>query len=199
MRVTSATFVKSVLKLDQLPKEGWPEIAFTGRSNVGKSSLLNALLRRKGLAKTSGTPGKTQTLNFFNVNEKFYFVDLPGYGYAKVPLSMKEQWSRIMLDYLRSREQLLLAAALVDSRHAPSAKDQEMISLLEEAEVPTLVIATKIDKVSKTQRHAQMKLLRTTLGLDDDALVIPCSAETAEGIKEIWRVISDVLTGESAE
>jgi len=191
MRVTEADFIKSVLKADQLPKEGWPEFAFTGRSNVGKSSLLNALLRRKGLAKTSGTPGKTQTLNYFLVNKKIYFVDLPGYGYAKVPLDLKSQWNQFMQDYLRSRQELRLVVSLVDGRHAPSVKDIDMLTLLGEAEVPTLVVATKIDKVKRSERARNLNRIREDLGFDDDALIIPSSAETGEGLKEIWQVIAE--------
>jgi len=192
MRVTESEFVKSVLKAEQLPKEGWPEFAFTGRSNVGKSSLLNALLRRKGLAKTSGTPGKTQTLNYFAVNRKIYFVDLPGYGYAKVPLDLKAQWNKFMQEYLRNRQELRMVTALVDSRHAPSPKDVDMLSLLGESEVPTLIVATKIDKVKRSERDRNINRIREGLELDESALVIPCSSETGEGIKEIWEVIGEL-------
>lgn len=199
MRVTEATFIKSVLKADQLPKEGWAEIAFTGRSNVGKSSLLNALLRRKGLAKTSGTPGKTQTLNYFAINRKFYFVDLPGYGYAKVPLSLKAQWNVFMREYLSTRTELRLACALVDGRHAPSDNDIAMLDLLATAEVPTLVVATKIDKVKRSERHRNLKRIREGLGLDEEALIVPCSSETGEGLKEIWGVIEEWVAAPQRE
>lgn len=195
MKVQSAAFLKSTIRLDQLPKDGRPEFAFAGRSNVGKSTLLNALMGRKGLAKTSGTPGKTQTLNYFDINGRVYFVDLPGYGYAKVPKDLKEQWNRVMIEYLRNREELRMVAALVDARHKPSALDLQMLELLEEAEKPTLVVATKIDKLKRSQRAGQMKLIRETLGLEQDALVLPFSGENGEGVRELWQVIDDVLAG----
>lgn len=193
MQISSAKFVLSALDPEQYPRDRRPEFAFVGRSNVGKSTLLNTLLGKKGLAKTSGTPGKTQTLNFFDVNEKLYFVDLPGYGFAKVPKSMKETWNKVMMEYLRSREPLRMVASLVDSRHKPSPLDVEMLHLLEEAEVPTLVVATKIDKLKRSQRHRSLQLIRETLGLEKDMLVLPFSAETREGYKELWQVIDDQI------
>ena len=189
MRVSSVQFVLSALDPGQYPRDRRPEIAFVGRSNVGKSSLLNTLLGRRGLAKTSSTPGKTQTLNFFDVNEKLYFVDLPGYGFAKVPKSMKDAWNRVMADYLATRDTLRMVVSLVDARHKPSPLDIEMLHLLEEAEVPTLVVATKIDKVKRGQRQRALRLIRETLGLETEMLVLPFSSETREGLKELWQVI----------
>ena len=191
MKVESARFVKSALQPADFPRDGRPEVAFVGRSNVGKSTLLNALLGRKGLAKTSGTPGKTRTINFFNVNGAFYVVDLPGYGYAKVPKTMKQDWQRWMTSYLADREPLCLAVALVDARHPPSAQDQEMLDLLEEAEVPTLIVATKIDKLKRSERQPNLARIRKTFGLDADALVLPFSGVTKEGAKELWQVIAE--------
>lgn len=193
MQISSAKFVLSALDPAQYPRDRRPEFAFVGRSNVGKSTLLNTLLGRKGLAKTSGTPGKTQALNFFDVNEKVYFVDLPGYGFAKVPKSMKDTWNKVMVEYLQSREPLRMVASLVDSRHKPSPLDVEMLHLLEEAEVPTLVVATKIDKLKRSQRQRSLQLIRETLGLEKDMLVLPFSAETREGLKELWQVIDDQI------
>ena len=189
MKVESATFVKSVMRIEECPRDGRPEIAFVGRSNVGKSSLLNTLLNRKGLAKTSRTPGKTQTINFFDVNGRFYFVDLPGYGYAKVPKGVKEQWSRVMTVYLRGRDPLRLVVQLLDARHTPSERDHEMLELLRRARVPVLLAATKIDKLNRNDRVRNLKAIRTELNLADDALVVPFSAVTGEGVKPLWDII----------
>jgi GTP-binding protein len=193
MKILSAQYIKSAMRAADYPKDRRPEFAFVGRSNVGKSSLLNALLNRKGLAKTSSTPGKTQTVNFFEINGKFYFVDLPGYGYAKVPIGMKNTWNEVMAAYLREREPLRLVAALVDARHKPSEKDQEMFNLLDEAEVLTVVVATKIDKLKNSERRGNLARIRETLELDDDALVVPFSSQTGEGVRELWRILEDQL------
>lgn len=193
MKVISADFVKSVMRPQDCPRDGRPEFAFVGRSNVGKSSLLNAMLGKNGLAKTSSTPGKTQTLNYFNVNGKIYFVDLPGYGFAKVPKSLKDAWNRVMLQYLRDRDPLRMAALLLDARHLPNDNDLHMLSLLEEAEVPTLVVATKIDKLKRGERNSQLAQFRKTLELDDEALLIPFSAVTGEGVRPLWEVIDGLL------
>lgn len=193
MKVISAAFVKSIMRVEQSPRDGRPEIAFVGRSNVGKSSLLNSLLRRKGLAKTSSTPGKTQTINFFDVNGTLYFVDLPGYGYAKVPGAVKQEWSRVMTSYLRDRKPLKLVVQLLDARHAPSERDEEMMDLLETAGVPTLVVATKVDKLNRGERARNLKAIRANLELDDEAVVLPVSAVTGEGVKPLWGIIADAL------
>ena len=193
MKVVSAAFVKSVIRVEECPRDGRPEIAFVGRSNVGKSSLLNALLNRKGLAKTSSTPGKTQTINFFDINGAFYFVDLPGYGYAKVPQGVKTEWSRVMTAYLRKREPLRLVVQLLDARHIPTERDHEMLDLLEEAMAPTLLAATKIDKLKSSERARNIKRIRSELDLEDDALVVPFSAITGEGAKPLWNVIETCL------
>jgi GTP-binding protein len=185
----------SALDPAHYPRDRQPEIAFVGRSNVGKSSLLNTLLGRKGLAKTSGTPGKTQTLNFFTINEKFYFVDLPGYGFAKVPKSMKDTWNKVMVEYLQTRSNLRLVISLVDARHEPSPLDVQMLNILDEASVPTLVVATKVDKLKRSQRNKSFNLIRETLGLPDDYLVLPFSSVDREGVKELWQVIEDQLQG----
>ncbi len=193
MRVQSAQFVKSALRPEDYPRDRHPEVAFLGRSNVGKSSLLNTLLTKKGLAKTSSTPGKTQTINFFEVNGQAYFVDLPGYGYAKVPKALKAQWNRVMVAYLRDREPLCLAVALVDARHRPTAQDEHMLEILDQAQVPTLLVATKVDKLKKGQRKKQMDAIRETLTLDTEALILPFSSVTKEGLRELWEVIDSQL------
>jgi GTP-binding protein len=193
MRVTSATFVKSTVHPQEFPRDGRPEFAFVGRSNVGKSSLLNALLNRKGLAKTSRTPGKTRTINFFEVNNRLYFVDLPGYGFAQVPKHVKQQWSEVMLAYLSNRKPLRLVIQLLDARHGPTDNDLEMLALLEEAQAPTLVVATKIDKLRHAERERNLAAIRKTLDLDQDALLIAFSAVTGEGVNPIWQVIESQL------
>lgn len=194
MKIVSATFLKSALKPDDYPRDGRPEFAFVGRSNVGKSSLMNALLGRKGLAKTSGTPGKTQTINFFDINGKFYFVDLPGYGYAKVPKTLKDAWNRVMTQYLRQREPLRMAAVLLDARHVPTDNDLHMLELLENAEVPTLLVATKIDKLKQSERKTNLRRIREAVGLDEEGLVVPFSAITGEGVRPLWATIEGMLS-----
>lgn len=193
MKLTTAEFKLSTLEPEQYPKDQKPEIAFVGRSNVGKSSLMNKLLGRKGLAKTSSTPGKTQTLNFFLINQAFYFVDLPGYGYAKVPKMLKDRWNEVMVEYLHEREALRLVAVLMDSRHKPSELDLQMLEILEQAEVPTVIVATKIDKLGKQTRDENLIVMHDTLGLDEDSLVLPFSAVTGDGTRELWSVIEDVM------
>lgn len=184
-------FVKSVYQLEHCPKGELPEIAFVGRSNVGKSSLLNCLWSKKGLAKTSSRPGKTQSLNYFLYNKSCYFVDLPGYGFAKVPLQMKKDWNRVMYTYLAEHPNLSMVVQLVDSRHKPTDKDLDMLSILDEAQVPTLIVATKIDKLKRSERKKNLKRIQTEMGLDDDAVIIPFSSENGEGRKELWAYIND--------
>ena len=189
MKVISATYLKSAMRPDQFPRDRRPEVAFAGRSNVGKSSLLNKLLNRRGLAKTSGTPGKTQTINFFDVNSRLYFVDLPGYGYAKVPKALKAKWRRVMTNYLVRREPLRLVVHLLDVRHPPTDNDLDMLALLDEAQKPTLIVATKMDKLKRGQRAPHLRQMRQALDLDEDALVVPFSAVTGEGARPVWDVI----------
>jgi GTP-binding protein len=193
MLVREVAFLKSALDPRDYPRDGRPEIAFLGRSNVGKSSLLNTLVQRKNLAKTSATPGKTQTLNFFDLNGKIYLVDLPGYGYAKVPIALKKQWNERMTEYLRTRKPLRLAVALVDARHAPTDNDHEIQDLLHEAALPTLLVATKIDKLKRGERGPALDRIRDAFGLDQDAIVVPFSSVTREGVREVWRVIEEAL------
>jgi GTP-binding protein len=193
MKITQAEFVKSALHPADYPRDGRPEIAFVGRSNVGKSSLLNALLSRRGLAKTSSTPGKTQTLNFFSVNGKYYFVDLPGYGFAKVPTKIKNEWGKALTEYLEHRAELRLVVALVDGRHAPSALDEEMLGLLDEAERPVLIVATKVDKLKQAERARVPQNVREGLGLDPEAEVVAVSAEKGTGIKGLWEILDEAL------
>ncbi|MCX8064044.1 MAG: ribosome biogenesis GTP-binding protein YihA/YsxC [Candidatus Hydrogenedentes bacterium] len=193
MKISSVEFKKAVLDLRDAPKDKKPEIAFAGKSNVGKSSLLNALFNRRNLAKTSNTPGKTRTINFFEVNRKFYLVDLPGYGYAEVSKELQEKWGELMFQYLTSRDTLRLVVVLIDSRHGPNERDIQLIDFLEESEIPTLLVATKIDKLSNSQKKPHIDHIRNTLNLDEDALLVPFSAVTKEGVTPLWRIIEDVL------
>jgi GTP-binding protein len=193
MRVKTARFVISAAQAHQFPGDGRPEIAFAGRSNAGKSTLLNTLLKKPGLAKTSKTPGKTQLINFFDLNGQFYFVDLPGYGYAKVGKAIKRRWQSLITRYMAEREPLALTVLLVDARHTPTQQDHEMIDLLAEAEVPTLVVATKIDKVRPAQRQKALKRLRGELELDDEAIIVGSSSISKDGLRELWTAIDECL------
>jgi len=185
---------KSIFKIQNVPRDRKPEIAFAGKSNVGKSSLLNAMWGRKNLAKTSRTPGKTQTINFFEVNQKFYMVDLPGYGYAKVPMKIKEQWNKLMFDYLTQSDRLKLVVVLIDTRHGPGENDLTLFDFLEEHKLPTLIVATKIDKLGNAQRKIQLEKIRKELNLDEEAIILPFSAISKEGVASLWKIIDEVLT-----
>ncbi len=193
MKILSIELKKSILDIKDIPRDRKPEIAFAGKSNVGKSSLLNTLWGQKNLAKTSNTPGKTRTINFFEVNKKFYMVDLPGYGYAEVPLQMKEQWNKVMFDYLTKSECLKLVVVLIDSRHGPGEKDHLLLDFLEEHAIPTLLVATKIDKLGNAERKIQLIKIRKELNLDEDALLIPFSSKTREGVAPLWKIIQEIL------
>lgn len=193
MKIKDARFVISAAQPSQFPNDGRPEVAFAGRSNVGKSTLLNTLLKKPGLAKTSKTPGKTQLINFFDVNGKFYFVDLPGYGFAKVSAATKRRWHKLITEYIAQREPLTLIVMLVDARHKPTRQDHEMIDLLAEAEVPALIAATKIDKLKPSQRNRALGKLREELELDDDASIIGSSSISKDGLRELWTAIDECL------
>ncbi len=169
----------------RLPDNKYPEIAFAGKSNVGKSSLINVLMNRKSLARTSAQPGKTQTINFYNINDELYFTDLPGYGYARVSRETKEKWGRMIERYLRSSKQLRAVFLLIDIRHEPSQNDVEMYRWIADNGYEPIVIATKLDKINRSQTQKQLKLLRATLGCKD-ALIIPFSAKTKQGLEEIY-------------
>ena len=173
----------------KLPDTGRPEIAFAGKSNVGKSSLINGLLNRKALARTSSQPGKTQTINFYNVNDFMYLVDLPGYGYAKVPETEKAKWGKMIERYLHTSQTLKAVFLLIDIRHDPSANDKLMYDWIVPQGYQPVIIATKADKIKRSQLQKQMKILRTGLEIGTDVLMIPFSAETKQGREEIWDYI----------
>lgn len=193
MKVRYADFVTSAVRPDQYPRQGRPEIAFVGRSNVGKSTLLNILLNRRGLAKTSKKPGKTRLINFFDVNGEVYFVDLPGYGFAKVSKKERMSWERSITEYITGREQLRLVMHLVDARHKPNDADRALLDMLDEARVPALIVATKADKLRARDRKPALKQIRDELELDEDALIVFYSAESKEGLRDLWEVVDDCL------
>ncbi len=174
-----------------LPKNNKLEIAFAGKSNVGKSSLINGLLNRKSLARTSGTPGKTQTINFYNINDAFYFVDLPGYGYAKVSMKEREKWGKMIERYLNNSEKLILVFLLVDIRHEPSENDKMMYDWIIQSGFSPVVIATKLDKIKRSQIQKNVSIIKKTLGMDKDDLVFPFSAVSKQGRDEIWNFIEE--------
>lgn len=190
MKITSAEFVKSAFNKSHWTTDGLPEIAFLGRSNVGKSSLLNSLLARKGLARTSNTPGRTQSINYFLVNKSIYFVDLPGYGYAKVSKSMRSDWGVMAREYLSERSELVLSIQLIDSRHEPTDLDRQLNSWLVEYEKPFIVVATKTDKLSNNQLQKQLKVIGNTI---TDAKVIAYSTVSGKGREEVWQEILRAL------
>lgn len=189
MKVTKAEIVISAVAPKQYPSEGLPEFALAGRSNVGKSSFINKMINRKALARTSSKPGKTQTLNFYLINEFFHFVDVPGYGYAKVSKTERAAWGKMLETYFSERENLKAALLIVDIRHQPTADDQTMYDFFKHYQIPVIVVATKLDKIKKGQVAKQIKQVRETLDLDSSDQIIPFSSETAQGKEEAWKAI----------
>ncbi len=177
----------------KLPVNIHPEVAFAGKSNVGKSSLINALMNRKSLARTSSQPGKTQTINYYNINDAIYYVDLPGYGYAQANEKVKAQWGKMIEDYLHQSKQLKAVFLLIDIRHAPSGNDQIMYDWIRKNGYEPIIIATKLDKINRSQIQKQVKLIRTTLGADKDTLIIPFSATTKQGRDEIYEIVDRII------
>lgn len=192
MIIKQAEFYTTVVARDQYPTEGIQEIAFVGRSNVGKSSLINLLTNNKKLAKTSGNPGKTRTINYFLINNSIYFVDLPGYGYAKVPKDLQAGWSRMMEQYLIDRDELKVIVILVDIRHKPSKDDLSMLEFIKHFDIPYIIAATKADKISKGQRAKYIKVIKETLEVDHKS-IIPCSTLDRTGIEELLAKMDDYL------
>lgn len=176
----------------KLPENILPEVAFAGKSNVGKSSMINALMNRKSYAKTSSQPGKTQTINFYNINEVFYCVDLPGYGYAKTSVETKAKWGKMVERYLRTSKRLRQVFLLIDIRHKPSENDRLMYEWIVYQGYTPVIIATKLDKINRSQLQKQLKLLREGLGLPASGTVIPFSAQTKQGLELIWEVIDGI-------
>jgi len=190
--VKSAEFVKSATRPGNYPPAELPEVAFAGRSNVGKSSLINVLVNRKALVRTSSTPGRTQLINFFSINGTFHLVDLPGYGFAQVPLAVKKEWGPMVRTYLESRESLKAVVILFDIRRVPREEDLQLLDWLEEFEIPTIPVITKADKVSRGQRDRQIKPILEATGLPRDAFTL-FSATSREGRDEIWQRLDAAL------
>jgi GTP-binding protein len=193
MKVNEAQFIISAVGPSQYPNDALPEIALAGRSNVGKSSLINRLIQRKNLARTSSQPGKTQTLNYYLINADLYFVDLPGYGYAKVSKTKREVWGKFIEDYLLKREEIKLLLLLVDLRHPPSKDDVGMYEWLKHVDVPICVVATKADKIPKSKWQKHLKIVRDALIFDPSDRLIIFSSETGLGKDELWQVIMDAI------
>lgn len=191
MKVTSTEFIKSAFAEADWPRDPRLEIAFMGRSNVGKSSLINSLLGVKGLARTSSTPGRTQSLNFFLINKQFRFVDLPGFGYARVPKDVKSTWGEMVTSYLAKRSQLMLSIHIVDSRHEPTNLDLQLHEWLRHTAKPRLIVATKSDKLSNNELRESMGRAKRLFGGDN---VLAYSARTGRGREEVWRAITNALS-----
>ncbi|MBL0717017.1 MAG: YihA family ribosome biogenesis GTP-binding protein [Desulfosarcina sp.] len=190
--IKSSEFITSAVKPSQYPDTGLPEIAFAGRSNVGKSSLINGLINRKRLVKTSSTPGRTQLVNFFIINNAFVFVDLPGYGYAKVPISVRKTWGPMIETYLSKRETLQGVVLIMDLRRIPGIEELNFIDWLNHYDIPIILVLTKADKLSKTKRLKQIASISKTLSIDKDALIL-FSAKTRLGKEKVWDKIKNLL------
>ncbi len=193
MKIVSADFVKSAYSLKDCPVEDFPEVALAGRSNVGKSSFLNKMVNRKGLARASNTPGRTRLINYFLINNSFCLVDLPGYGYARVPAKIRQEWGVLIHEYLKKRNLLCGVVLLLDIRHKPTEMDLQLYQWLMQEQIPVLPVATKIDKLSRGQVHNQMKLIEKTLGIEGQNSLVGFSAKTGQGKDEIWQEMEKLL------
>jgi GTP-binding protein len=191
VNVTQAEFVISAVGSSQYPEDGLPEIALAGRSNVGKSSLINKMIQRKNLARTSSQPGKTQTLNFYKINGELYFVDLPGYGYAKVSMTQRQQWGKFIESYLLNRDLLRMVILLTDVRHPPTRDDVAMYDWLKHYDIPICVVATKADKIPRSRWQKHVKQVKETLLVRGGDPVVLFSSETGLGKDELWRLIAE--------
>ncbi|ADO76777.1 ribosome biogenesis GTP-binding protein YihA/YsxC [Halanaerobium praevalens] len=189
MKINKAEFYKSVYKYEDCPRLQQPEVAFSGRSNVGKSSLINRMTKQKKLARTSNTPGRTQCLNYFNVDDKFYLVDLPGYGFANVPQKVKDDWAELIDTYLNYRENLVGVVQIIDSRHKPTKDDKLMVNWLQASGLNFLIVATKVDKISNNKRAKQKKLIYQELNLTKDDNFTFFSSQNGEGSKEVYKYL----------
>ena len=192
MIIKSAEFVTSAVKPSQYPPAVLPEIAFAGRSNVGKSSLINTLVNRKRLVKTSSTPGRTQLINFFNINEKFSFVDIPGYGYAKVPAAVKKKWGPMIETYITTRKTLKGVVLIMDLRRTPGPEEMNMLDWLNHYGIPSVPVLTKSDKLSKTRQQKQLKEISNTLSADKDNFIL-FSAKSRQGKDEVWDAVKKLI------
>ena len=193
MNLQKAEFLTSVTNMEKLPHDGLPQIVLSGKSNVGKSSVINRVLNRKNFARVGETPGKTVHINFFRIDGRAYFVDLPGYGYAKVPKAEKERWGKLMEQYFSVPECISLGVQIVDARHKPTADDVTMCAYFQSSGRPFVVVANKLDKLKKSEIEPNLKLIRETLGLSDDVPLIPFSAEKGQGRELLLAQIMSLL------
>lgn len=189
MKVHNVEMIMSAVRPEQYPEEGYPEFALAGRSNVGKSSFINKMIGRKSLARTSSKPGKTQTLNFYKIEEQLFFVDVPGYGYAKVSKSSREAWGKFIQQYMTEREHLRAVIQIVDLRHPPTADDCTMYDFLVHYQIPTIVVATKADKIPRGKWEKHKKIVRETLEMRSDDPLLIFSSEKGIGVEEAWKEI----------
>jgi len=190
--IKSAEFITSAVKPSQYPPAVLPEVAFAGRSNVGKSSLINTLVNRKRLVKTSSTPGRTQLINFFNINERFSFVDIPGYGYAKVPAAVKKKWGPMIETYITTRKTLKGVVLIMDLRRIPGPEEMNMLDWLNHHGIPSVPVLTKSDKLSKTRQQKQLKEISNTLSADKNNLIL-FSAKSRQGKDEVWDAVKQLI------
>ncbi len=193
MKLSSSEFIISAVSPKQYPDTGLPEIALVGRSNVGKSSLINCFLNRRNFARTSSRPGKTGQLNYYLINKAFYFVDLPGYGFAQVSKEVKAQWGKMIESYLNNRQELKAVIQLVDLRHPPSKDDKTMYDWLMNSNIPTLIVATKADKISRGQWQKHLKAIKDAFDLPGTDVILPFSAETAIGREELHNLVEEII------
>ena len=193
MNLHNAEFIRSAASLEACPRDGLPQIAFAGRSNVGKSSVINRLLQRKNFARVGEAPGKTTHINFFRIVEQLYLVDLPGYGYAKVPKAEKERWAKLIESYFSAPDFITLGVLIVDARHKPTENDVTMARWFQETGRPYVVVANKLDKLKKSQIEPSLAQIRTTLALGDEVEIIPFSAEKGEGRERLLERILETL------
>ncbi|HBT73280.1 MAG TPA: YihA family ribosome biogenesis GTP-binding protein [Lysinibacillus sp.] len=193
MKVHNVEMVISAVRPDQYPEDGLPEFALAGRSNVGKSSFINRMIGRKALARISSKPGKTQTLNFYKIEEQLFFVDVPGYGYAKVSKSEREAWGKMIERYFTGRQELKAVVQIIDLRHPPTADDRMMYDFLKHYNIPCIVIATKADKIPKGKWDKHKKIVKETLELEKSDPLIVFSSETGLGFEEVWETIENKM------
>lgn len=193
MIIRKSELLITAAKKEQYPETVVPEIAFAGKSNVGKSSMINAMLNRRNLARTSSSPGKTQTINFYNINDQFNFVDLPGYGYAKVSKQEKDKWGGMIETFLKVRNQLKEVVLLVDIRHEPGINDQQMYEWIRSFNYTGYVIATKADKLSRSQQIKCISAIKKTLNIENNKLIFPISATSKQGVEDIWCLFEEIL------